>query len=139
MKPDAGRDRHRPSAVGRARLRGARGIGVLVAVAAVGALVDGLARGGPGWVLDVSVIAGAVLAAMSISSRLMWLVIPMPPLVFAVMAVAAGLIADHKATGSTTRLTTAAAAWISHGFVAMTAATLLTVMIVVVRTTNRRL
>ncbi|MEV0398449.1 DUF6542 domain-containing protein [Actinoallomurus sp. NPDC050550] len=121
------------------QLTGLGGIGVLVAVAAIGALVDGLARGGPGLILDVSVVVGAVLAGMLISSRRVWLVIPMPPLVFAVMAVAAGVIADHGAAGSASRLAGAAAAWVAKGFVAMVAATLLVIVIVIVRSVNRRL
>lgn len=128
-----------PSSARRLRLTGAGGVGVLIAVTAIGALIDGLARGGPGLVLDVSVVVGAVVAAMAISSRLVWLIVPLPPLVFAAMAVAAGVIADQGTTRSTTRLGGAAATWVAKGFVAMMSATLLAMMIAIVRSANRRL
>jgi hypothetical protein len=127
-----------PGPWGRARLTGPGGVLVLVGIAAVGALADGLTRGGPGLILGVGLVLGAVLAAMSTSARVMWLIIPMPPLVFSVMAVAAGVVGDQNTTRSLTRLTTAAATWIAKGFVAMVAATLLAVMVIVVRAANRR-
>lgn len=119
-------------------LTGLIGILILVGVAAVGALIGGLVDGGPGLVLDISLVAGAVLAAGLTESRLAWVVIPMPPLVFAVMAMAAGVIGDQNATSSTTRLATAAGTWVIKGFVAMTAATLLAAAIAIVRMTAVR-
>lgn len=139
IQDEAGERYGEPSAARRIRLTGTGGIAVLVGITAAGALIDGLTRGGPGLVLDVSLVAGAVLAAMWTASRLMWLVIPMPPLVFAVMAVAAGVVADRQATRSMSGFATAAATWIARGFVAMTAATLLAVMVIVVRAANRRI
>lgn len=139
IQDEAGERYGEPPAPRRIRLTSTGGIAVLVGITAAGALIDGLTRGGPGLVLDVSLVAGAVLAAMWTTSRLMWLVIPMPPLVFAVMAVAAGVVADRQATRSMSGFATAAATWIANGFVAMTAATLLAVMVIVVRAANRRI
>jgi hypothetical protein len=139
MKADrAGDQRDEPDPAGRVGLTGLGGAGVLVAVAAIGALLDGLTGSGPGLFLQVSVVGGAVLATMSIASRLMWLLVPLPPLVFAVVAVVAGITTDHTTARSTTRLATAAATWIGDGFVAMTSATLLVIVIVFVRTASRR-
>lgn len=139
MKADRVRDRDdEPDPVGRVRLTGPGSVGVLVAVTAIGALLDGLTSGGPGFYLQLGVVGGAVTAMMSISSRLMWLVIPLPPLVFAGMAVTVGIITDRATAGSTARLATAAATWIADGFVAMTTAILLAIMIAIVRTANRR-
>ncbi|MCW2943521.1 MAG: hypothetical protein JWR24_238 [Actinoallomurus sp.] len=119
-------------------MTGPGGVLVLVGIAAVSALADGLTEGGPGLILDVGLVLGAVVAAMSTSARAMWLIIPMPPLVFSVMAVAAGVVGDQNTSRSLTRLATAAATWITKGFVAMVAATLLGVMVIVVRAANRR-
>jgi hypothetical protein len=108
---------------------------VLVGVTAVGALLDGLISGGPGLILDLSLVFGAVTAAFVIEPQLTWLVIPMPPLVFVVMAFAAGVVGDATSTQSATRLATAAGTWTAKGFIAMAAATLLVIAIASIRMT----
>jgi hypothetical protein len=120
---------------GGVRLSGLNGMLVLVGVTAVGALLDGLISGGPGLILDLSLVFGAVTAAFVIEPRLTWLVIPMPPLVFVVMAFAAGVAGDATSTQSATRLAAAAGTWTAKGFIAMAAATLLVIAIASIRMT----
>jgi hypothetical protein len=120
------------------RLTGLAGVMILVGVTAVGALIDGIAGGGPGLILGLALVIGAVLAALLIPARLVWVVVPLPPLVFVVMAVAGGVVADRHAADSTTRLTAAAGGWAAEGFGAMATATLLTGLIAVVRMSRRR-
>jgi hypothetical protein len=124
--------------LGRVQLTGLAGAMILVGVTAVGALVDGFAGGGPGLILGLALVVGAVLAALLIPARLVWVVVPMPPLVFVVMAVAAGVIANQHAADSMTRLMAAAGGWVAKGFVAMATATLLTGLIAVVRMSGWR-
>lgn len=120
------------------QLTGLLGVLVLLGVTAVGALANGLAGGEPGLILDFSLIAGTVLAAFLIEVRMVWVIIPVPPLVFSVMCVAAGVVGDQFAATTTTRLVTAAGTWVVKGFVAMAVATLLAILITVVRMAGRR-
>ncbi|MFJ2030689.1 DUF6542 domain-containing protein [Streptosporangium sp. NPDC087985] len=120
-------------------LTGLTAVLVLTGVTAVGAVIEGLAGGGSGLVLDISVVVGAVMATVAISSGLVWLLIPMPPLVFVVMTVVASVIGGGDATGSVTRLVADVSVRVVKGFPAMVAASLLVIAIVVVRMLmNRR-
>lgn len=120
------------------RLKGLNSVLVLVGITAVGALVAGLAGGGPGLVLELSLLVGTVAAALTIEARLSWLVIPAPPLVYVVMAPAAGLIGKAGAAKSATALSVNVGTWIGQGFFAMLASTLLAIVIAAVRITMAR-
>ncbi|MFC4906707.1 DUF6542 domain-containing protein [Actinomadura gamaensis] len=115
------------------------GAGALLGgVTLAGALVDGLGRGGPGLVLGVSLVAGSVLAVALVNVRRVRLVLPMPPIAYAVAAAVAGLLGDARSASGGVGLATAAGRWLSQGFVAMAAATLLVVAVAVVRATSTR-
>ena len=120
------------------RLKGLNSVLVLVGITAVGALAAGLAGGGPGLILELSLLVGTVAAALAIEARLSWLVIPAPPLVYVVMAPAAGLIGKAGAAKSATALSVNVGTWIGHGFIAMMVSTLLAIAIAAVRITMLR-
>jgi hypothetical protein len=119
-------------------LNGRLAVLVLIAISAVGALIDGIAGGPPGIILDLSLVIGTVVAGVLIESSLVWLIIPMPALVFPIMAFAAGIVGVKKATASNTALATDVFRWVSGGFIAMAAATLLAGMVTIVRMAGRR-
>lgn len=110
---------------------------VVIAITAVGALLNGLAGGEPGLILDLSLIIGTLVAGVFVEDRLVWLLIPVPGLVFPVMAFAAGTIGERGASSSHTG-TYAVAKWVSNGFIAMATATLLAGLVTVVRMNGRR-
>lgn len=120
------------------RLSGLLAVLVLIAITAVGALVDGLAGGDPGLILDLSLVVGTLVAALLIEDRLVYLIIPAPALVFPVMAFAAGIVGVQHATTSSTRMMIAVTTWVENGFIAMATATLLAGLVTVVRMAGRR-
>ncbi|RFU38481.1 hypothetical protein DZF91_27455 [Actinomadura logoneensis] len=115
------------------------GAGALLAgLAFAGALVDGFGGGGPGLVLGVCLVAGSLLAAALVVPERVRIVLPMPPLAYAVAAAVAGLIGDPGQVSGGVGLAAAAGRWLSEGFVAMATATLLVVALAVVRATSTR-
>ncbi|MCP2338648.1 DUF6542 domain-containing protein [Actinomadura rupiterrae] len=111
---------------------------LLCGVTLAGALVDGLGRGGPGLVLGASLVAGSVLAVALVNARRVRLVLPMPPLAYAVAAAVAGLLGDTGSARGGVGLATAVSRWLSAGFVAMATATLLVAAVAIVRATTAR-
>lgn len=111
---------------------------LLCGVTLAGALVDGFGRGGPGLVLGVCLVAGSLLAVSLVNPGRVRLVLPMPPLAYAVAATLAGLIGDAGQASGGVGLATAASRWLSQGFVAMATATLLVAAVTVVRATTTR-
>ncbi|MFC5180799.1 DUF6542 domain-containing protein [Actinomadura harenae] len=115
------------------------GAGALLAgVTLAGALVDAFGNHGPGLVLGICLVAGSLLAVALVHARHVRLVLPMPPLAYAVAAAFAGLVGDSGGTGGTVGLATSASRWLSSGFVAMATATLLVAAVAVVRATTTR-
>ena len=112
---------------------GRLGIGLAVGGAAAGLAVTVLSGGGPGLVLGIFLLAGTAAAALAVHHRAVYLIVPVPPLAYAVAAILAGLIHDHAAGTSHTALALSAAQWIASGFLAMTAATLLALAAATVR------
>jgi hypothetical protein len=104
-------------------LPGGAGVCVVVAAAALGALVTGVAGKEPGFMLGVFLIAGTVAASLTVLPRAAYLIIPVPALAYVAAAVMAGLVHDRAADTSRTALALSATQWIAGGFVAMTAAT----------------
>jgi hypothetical protein len=110
---------------------------VIIAISAVGALINGLAGGEPGLILYLSLIIGTLVATLLVEDRLVWVLIPVPALVFPVMAFAAGTIGESGAPSSHSG-TYAVAKWVANGFIAMATATLLAGLVTVVRMNGRR-
>jgi hypothetical protein len=111
---------------GRTRLTGVAAVALLMTVAAVGALVG---------TLEAGLVVGAVLAILLVRRSLAWVVIPLPPLVFVAVAGMACAAAGHdSARGFATALGTTTA----KAFPALLGATLLTVVLTVVRNLANR-
>ncbi len=109
------------------------GIGLVIGGAAAGLLVTLLAGRGPGTVLSIFLLAGTAAGVLAVRPRAAYLLIPVPPLAYMAAATVAGLVHDRAADSSHTALAISAARWIASGFLAMTAATLLAIVVAVVR------
>ncbi len=105
---------------------------MIVASAAVGAIVTMVAGEVPGNLLGTFVVIGAVAAALAIRPTAGRMILPVPVLSYLVAALISGVI--YNRTGSsTTALAIGAAQWIADGFFAMVLATVLAILIIVVR------
>jgi hypothetical protein len=104
-----------------------------VVAATIGGVFTVASHSEPGWVLGVFVIAGTLAAATSVRARSAYTIIPVPALVYAAAAAAAGSIHDRAVDSTHTALALSAAQWIADGFIAMTAATALAVLIALAR------
>ena len=120
-------------ATGWARVRGRMGIGFVIGGTAAGLLVTLLASRGPGTVLSIFLLAGTAAGALAVRPRAAYLLIPVPALAYLAAATLAGLVHDRAADSSHTALAISAARWIASGFLAMTTATLLAIVMAVVR------
>ncbi len=111
----------------------------MIGSAAIGALITAVARSEPGPVLGVFVVAGTVTAALAVEPRAVYRIIPVPALSYLVAAVLAGMIHDRANGTSGTALAVGATQWIASGFLAMSAATILAIVITAARwrSTNR--
>jgi hypothetical protein len=114
-------------------LPAARGLVVVISTAAVGTLITVVAGREPGFVLGFCVLVGAVAASFAVRPGAVYRIIPAPALAYLVGAVLAGLIHDRATDTSRTALAISAAQWTASGFLAMTAATLLAILICAVR------
>jgi hypothetical protein len=133
------RDLYRPaSGASRAPRRwgtlpGSTGVLIVIASAALGALITAVTSSQPGLVLGVLVVAGTITAALAVRPRAAYLVIPVPALAYVVAASLAGLISDRATGTSITALAVNGTQWIASGFIAMTVATGLAIVITLVR------
>ena len=114
-------------------LTGRAGVCIVAGGAAAGAVLTVLAGTGPGAVLGVFLVAGTLAAALAIQPRVVYRIIPVPALAYAVTAPIAGVIGDRAASTSHTALAISAAQWIASGFLPMAAATLLAIVVTAVR------
>jgi MFS family permease len=115
-----------------------RGIVVLGAAALVGTLITVLTGSDPGLALGVFVVIGTLAACLAVRSSSVSWIIPVPALAYLVGALIAGLIHDRAADASRTELAINVARWFASGFVAMTVATSLVVVIAAGRLVQRR-
>jgi hypothetical protein len=109
----------------------------VIGSAAVGALVTAAAGSGPGLVLGLFVVAGTVAAALAVQPGAVYRIIPVPALSYLVAALLAGMVHDRANGTSSTALAVGAAQWIASGFLAMTAATILAIVITAARWPGR--
>lgn len=101
----------------------------VVAATLLGLLITMLSGSGPGVILGVFLVAGTVLAALAVRPGAAYLIFPVPAPAYAVAAIIAGLVHDRAADGSRTALALNAGQWIAAGFIPMTVATALAVLI----------
>lgn len=106
-------------------------LGVLTVVAAtlLGMVITVLSGSRPGVIMGVLLVVGTVVAALAVRPSATYLIFPVPAPAYAVAAVIAGLIHDRAADTSTTALALNAGQWIAAGFIPMTVATALAVLI----------
>jgi hypothetical protein len=110
-----------------------RGIVVVIATTALGTLFTILTGSDPGFVLDFCVLIGAIAASLAVRPGAVYRIVPAPALAYVVGAVIAGLIHDGGTDTSRTALVISGAQWTASGFLAMTAATVLVILIGAVR------
>lgn len=117
---------------------GQLGIALVVGGALAGLLGTVVTGSEPGVVLGIFLLAGTAAGALAVRPGAAYLIIPVPPLAYLAAAILAGLIHDHPADTSHTALAISAAQWVAGGFLAMTAATLLAIVVAAVRWAARR-
>jgi hypothetical protein len=106
---------------------------MVLAAAMLGAVVTMASDRDPGRALGIFVVAGTVAAGTGIRPRSAYAIIPLPALAYAAAAAIAGFVHDRAIDTSRTALTISAVQWIASGFIAMTAATALAVVLAVAR------
>jgi len=109
------------------------GIGIVAVSALFGAVITiGLQRD-PGTALGVLVIIGTLIAGLAVRARSARLLIPAPTLCYLVAAAIAGAVNDRSSDTSHFAYLVHSASWIAGGFLAMTIATLIAVVITFLR------
>lgn len=114
-------------------LPGRTGVFIVIGSAALGAAATVAAGSEPGLALGVFLVAGTAAAALAVRPRAVYRIIPVPALGYVAAAIAAGLVHDRAADTSRAVLAVSAVQWISGGFVAMTAATVLAIVMTAAR------
>jgi hypothetical protein len=111
-----------------------RGAVIILISAAVLGMVGTLAIGhDPGFLLGFLIIVGSVVAALAVRRPAAHLVIPLPALTYLVASVLTGAIHDHASDTSKAQLGINFLQWIASGFIAMSAATILVIVVVAAR------
>ena len=108
---------------------GRLGVFAIVAAALLGMLITVLSGSEPGLILGIFLVASTIVAALAVRPGATHLIFPVPAPAYAVAAMLAGLIRDHAADTSRTALLLNAGQWIAAGFIPMTVATALAVLI----------
>jgi hypothetical protein len=110
-------------------------IGVLTVLAAalLGAAFTVASHRDPDRALGIFVAAGTLAAGISVRARSAYAITPVPAIAYAMAATIAGFIHDHAIDTSRTALSISAVQWIASGFIAMTATTVLAVILAVAR------
>jgi len=102
---------------------------ILLGASLVGVIGTVLTGKEPGFLLSLTIIVGSVVAALGISRRGVYLLIPLPALIFFVAAVLTGAVHDSSADSSNTAYGVHFLQWIAAVFTGMCAATILVVVI----------
>jgi hypothetical protein len=112
---------------------------LILAGAAIAGMAGTLARHqDPGTLLGLVVVAGSVVAALVIRPRAVYRLIPLPALTLLIAVVITGAIHDRAADTSKKVLEANFLQWIASGFLAMSAATVLVIVIAGARWLLRR-
>ena len=127
--------RHRPAlrSAGGARGPAGPGIALVIGGALIGLLGTLLTGSEPGAVLGILLLAGTAAGALAVRPRAAYLIIPVPAPAYLAAAILAGLVHDRASDTSHTAMAISAVQWIASGFFAMTAATLLAIVVAAVR------
>jgi hypothetical protein len=112
---------------------------LILAGAAIVGMVGTLYMGhDPGAFLGLLVVAGSVIAALTIRQPAVYQIIPLPALTYLIAAVITGGIHDRAIDTSKTQIGLNFLQWIASGFLAMSAATILVIVIAGARWMLRR-
>jgi len=112
---------------------------LILAGAAIVGMVGTLSMGhDPGSFLGLLVVAGAVIAALTVRPRAVYQIIPLPALTYLIAAVITGAYHDRAIDTSKTQIGINFLQWIAGGFLAMSAATILVIVIAGARWVLRR-
>lgn len=102
---------------------------ILVGAGLIGVLGTVATGKEPGFLLGFCIVVGSVLAAFTIRRGRLYMLIPMPALLFFIGAVLTGAYHDRSMDTSTTELGVSFLQWIADVFFPMCAATILVVVI----------
>jgi len=105
----------------------------VVAGAGVGAFATIITAGEPGTVLGVALVAGAVAGVLAVRPKAAYRLVPVPALAGFAAALLAGVVHDRAIDNSRTEMALNALGWMSGGFVAMAATTVVTLLVAVAR------
>ena len=101
--------------------------------AVVGAFATIVTASEPGTLLGVALIAGALAGALSVRPAAAYRLVPVPALMGFAAALLAGVVHDRGIDTSHTEMAINALGWMSGGFVAMAAASVVTLVVAVAR------
>jgi hypothetical protein len=101
--------------------------------AGVGAFATIVTASEPGTLLGVALIAGALAGALSVRPAAAYRLVPVPALTGFAAALLAGVVHDRGIDTSHTEVAINALGWMSGGFVAMAAASLVALVVAVAR------
>ncbi len=87
----------------------------------------------PGELLGIFVVIGTIAAALAVRPGAGRMILPVPVLSYLVAALVSGVIYNRGTGASSTALAIGAAQWIANGFFPMALATILAIVIIVVR------
>ena len=102
---------------------------ILLAAALLGVVGTLLTGSEPGSLLNYLIIIGSIVAALGIRRRALYLLIPLPALTLFICAVLTGAVKDSNIDTSRTELGVSFLQWIAGVFFAMSAATILVLVI----------
>jgi hypothetical protein len=109
------------------------GVLIVLGAAFIGTAITAAFGAGPVRAVGVGVAVGTVAASTSVRAPAAYTIIPVPALAYAAAAFTAGYIHDHAVDTSRTVLTLNSVQWLAGGFLPMTAATALAIVIAVAR------
>lgn len=112
---------------------GMAGIGIVAGSALLGAIITIGLREDPGAPLGFVVIIGTLLAGLAVRPRSVRLIIPAPTLCYLVAAAVAGAVNDRSSDTSHFAYLVHSATWIASGFLAMSMATIVAVVMTFLR------
>ena len=110
--------------------QGRLGVAIVAGGAAIGAAATIATGGEPGLLLGLFLIAATIVAALVVALRSAYVLIPVPALAYTAAALLAGYVHDRATVDtSLTGLAVSAVQWIADGFFAMSAATLIAILV----------
>jgi hypothetical protein len=101
----------------------------MLGATAIGVIATVVTKREPGSLLSYLIIIGSVIAALAIRRRALYVLIPLPALLFFISAVLTGAVKDRGIDTSKTELGLSFLQWIANVFFAMCAATILVLLI----------